>query len=121
MRYVNAYLCLLFVVCAMAQYNDPDPPLWILIYGTPAAWAGAIAFRPSLLSHRPAGLAFLACLGAAVAGTLYLWPSLPDNWVRLEEEREGLGMMIVTAGLLVVGWTWWRQPPGRRAEAVSGP
>jgi Transmembrane family 220, helix len=109
MRYVNAYLCLLFVVCTIAQYNDPDALLWILIYGIPAVWAGAIAFRPNLLSNRLLGGAYLACLAAAIAGTIYMWPSLPDNWIRLEEEREGFGLMIVTAGLLVVGWTWWRR------------
>jgi hypothetical protein len=117
MQYVNAYLCLLFVVCAIAQYNDPDALLWILIYGIPAVWAGAIAFRPSLLSNRPLGVAYLACLAAAIAGTIYMWPSLPDNWIRVEEEREGFGLMIVTAGLIVVGWTWWRRSrnpsPGR--------
>ena len=46
MQYVNAFLCLLFVVCAIAQYNDPDALLWFLIYAIPAAWAGAIAWRP---------------------------------------------------------------------------
>jgi hypothetical protein len=108
MQYVNAFLCLLFVVCAIAQYNDPDALLWFLIYAVPAAWAGAIALRPRLLSSRPVGGAFLVCLAAAVAGTIYMWPSLPDNWIRLEEEREGIGLMIVTAGLIVAGWTSWR-------------
>ena len=112
MQYVNAFLCLLFVVCAIAQYNDPDALLWFLIYAIPAAWAGAIALRPGLLSNRPVGMAFLVCLAAAIAGTLYMWPSLPDNWIRLEEEREGIGLMIVTAGLLVAGWTWWRRSRG---------
>jgi Transmembrane family 220, helix len=120
MQYVNAFLCLLFALCAIAQYNDPDALLWIMIYATPAAWAGAIAFRPSLLSaSRPAGMAFLACLAAAIVGTIYLWPSLPENWIRMEEEREAIGLMIVTAGLAVVGWTGWRAhrvlPPGHAA------
>ena len=109
MQYVNAFLCLLFVVCVIAQYNDPDALLWSLIYAIPAAWTGAIAIRPTLLSNRPVGVAFLACLGAAIAGTIHLWPSLPENWIRVEEEREGIGLMIVTAGLLVAGWTGWRR------------
>ena len=37
-----------------------------------------------------------------------MWPSLPENWIHVEEEREGLGLIIVTIGLLA-GWTWWRR------------
>jgi hypothetical protein len=38
-----------------------------------------------------------------------MWPSLPDNWIHVEEEREGLGLIVATAALIVVGWTWWRR------------
>jgi Transmembrane family 220, helix len=109
MRYVNAFLCLLFVVCTIAQYNDPDAVVWVLIYAIPAIWTGAVALRPDVLSNRPLKIAFLACLGAAIAGTIYMWPSLPENWIRIEEEREGLGLMIVTAALVVAGWTSWHR------------
>jgi hypothetical protein len=110
MRYVNGFLCLVLALFAIAQYNDPDALLWFLIYGIPAAWAGAVAFRPSVLSaNQPLIVAFLACLAAAVAGTIYMWPSLPENWIHVEEEREGLGMIIATTGLIVAGWTWWRR------------
>jgi hypothetical protein len=109
MRYVNGFLCLVFALFAIAQYNDPDALLWFLIYGIPAAWAGAVAFRPRvLLSNRLLIGAFLLCLAAAVVGTVYMWPSLPENWIHVEEEREGLGLIIVTTGLIVAGWTWWR-------------
>jgi hypothetical protein len=110
MRAVNGLFCVVLGVFAIAQYNDPDALLWFLIYGIPAAWAGVVAFRPDLLpSNRAAIGAFLACLAAAVAGAIYLWPSLPANWIHVEEEREGLGLIIVTAGLLVAGWTWRRR------------
>jgi hypothetical protein len=119
MRYVNAYLCLLFLLCVIVQYNDPDALLWIVIYGVPAAWTGALALRPGLLAHRPAGIAYLACLAAAIAGMIYLWPSLQENWIRLEREREGIGLMIVTAGLLIAGWTGWRATRARAAGALK--
>ena len=114
MRYVNGFFCVVLGLFAIVQYNDPDALLWFLIYGIPAAWAGALAVRPSVLqATRPTIIAFLSCLAAAVAGTIYLWPSLPANWIHIEEEREGLGLIIVTAGLLVVGWTLWRRSGSR--------
>jgi Transmembrane family 220, helix len=92
------------------QYNDPDAVLWFLIYAIPAAWAGLAAFRPDLLAPRPGTIgAYTVCLAAAVLGTLYLLPSLPENWIHVEEEREGIGLIIVTAALIAVGWTFWRK------------
>jgi Transmembrane family 220, helix len=110
MRYVNGIFCLVLALFALVQYNDPDAVLWFLIYAIPAAWVGTVAFRPDLLSaSRPAAVAFLVCLAAAVAGSIYMWPSLPENWIHVEEEREGLGLIIVTAALILAGWTWWHR------------
>ena len=110
MRYVNGFFCLVLALFAIAQYNDPDAVIWFLIYAIPAAWAGALAFRPSLLPDNRAVMAgFLVCLALAVSGTIYMWPSLPENWIHVEEEREGLGLIIMTTGLIVVGWTLWRR------------
>ena len=121
MRYVNGFLCVILTLFALAQYNDPDAVLWFLIYGIPAVWAGVAAFRPDLLAPRPLSLgAYALCLAAAVLLSLYWWPSLPENWIHVEEEREGLGMIIATAALIAVGWTWWqrnRQLPPSRAAA----
>ena len=108
MRWINGFFCGLMVLFALVQYNDPDAVLWFLIYGVPAAWAGLVAFRPDLLASRPRTIgAYAVCLAAAVAGSLYMWPALPENWIHVEEEREGLGLIIVTGALIVVGWTWW--------------
>ena len=109
MRAVNGLFCVVLGVFAIAQYNDPDALLWFLIYAIPAAWAGVVAFRPDLLPAKGVTIAaFLACLAAAVAGTVYMWPTLPETWIHVEEEREGLGLIMVTAALIVAGWTWWR-------------
>ena len=40
MRYLNAFLCVLLTGFTIVQYNDPDAPLWILIYGLPAIGRG---------------------------------------------------------------------------------
>jgi hypothetical protein len=110
MRAVNALFCVVLSVFAIAQYNDPDALLWFLIYAIPAAWAGVLAFRPDLLPTNGAAVtAFLVCLAAAGAGAIYMWPSLPADWIHVEVEREGLGLIIVTVALIVAGWTWRRR------------
>jgi Transmembrane family 220, helix len=118
MRYVNGLFCVVLGLFALLQYNDPDALLWFLIYAIPAIWAGLIAFRPQLIrSSRLAAAAFLACLAAALAGTIAMWPSLPAGWIDIEEEREGIGLILVTVGLLTTGWTWWRT--GRGAAELA--
>ena len=44
MKIFNLIFCILFVICAGLQYNDPDPWLWIPIYlyGAVLCW---FAFR----------------------------------------------------------------------------
>ena len=122
MRYVNGFLCVVLTLFALVQYNDPDVVLWFLIYAIPAAWAGVAAFRPDLLAPRPGTVgAYVACLAAAVLGTLYLWPSLPANWIHVEEEREGIGLIIVTVALIVVGWAWWRRVRGSSPTQAIAP
>ena len=120
MRYVNGFFCVILTLFALAQYNDPDAVLWFLIYAIPAVWAGLATFRPDLLTPRPPTIgAYALCLAAAVLGSAYMWPSLPENWIHVEEEREGLGLIIVATALIVVGWTRWRSnrylSPGRAA------
>jgi hypothetical protein len=109
MRYLNGFICALLSLFAIAQYNDPDAVVWILIYGVPAVWAGLVAWRPVSLSRSSAALGALgACLALALAGTVYMWPADFSVWWDVEEVREGMGLMIVTLGLLVVALTLWR-------------
>ncbi len=110
MHYVNGFFCVVLTLFALVQYNDPDALLWFLIYAIPAAWAGFAAFRPDLLQARPLTItSYAASLAAAILGSLYLWPSLPANWIHVEEEREGLGMIMTALALALVGIAWWHR------------
>ena len=106
MKYVNIAVCAVMVLFAAVQYNDPDAALWIVIYLIPALWAALAAFRPRALGDTRVFAALCASVLAAVAGTAYYWPDSPEWWRRdvwweVETAREGMGMMVVTAGLLI--------------------
>lgn len=107
MRYVLILLGVLMVAFAAVQYNDPDAALWIVIYLVPAAWAFAAAFRPARV-RTLAGERLLWATLALGAGTLvFYWPTVPgfwhkDVWMVEETAREGMGVMVGFAVLLVV-------------------
>ena len=52
-------LCVLMLMFAGLQYNDPDEIFWIVIYLTPALCAGLAPFRPN--PFRATLLAVCAC------------------------------------------------------------
>jgi hypothetical protein len=107
MRYVLMLLGLLMVAFAAVQYNDPDALLWIILYLVPAAWAFAAAFRPAVVRSL-AGERLLWASLTLGAGTLVLyWPAVPgfwrqDVWWVEETAREGMGVMVGVAVLVVV-------------------
>ena len=109
MRYLNAFLCVLLTGFTIVQYNDPDAPLWILIYGLPAIWAGLAAYRPDVFAHNEwlLGVLGLNLLGTG-AGAVYLWPTEISTWWEKEQVREGMGLIITTLSLLAVVYTLWR-------------
>ena len=119
MRVFNGLMALLLLLFAVVQYNDPDFFIWMPIYLVPAIWAGIAAIRPASFRNAVATGGLHLCLLAAVAGTIYAWPTDEGWWQRevwweSELAREGMGLMIVTVSLLVVAVSsWWlrRQKP----------
>ena len=110
MRYLNILLFLMMLPFLYVQFNDPDGPMWILIYAVPTVWSGLAAFRlNNVLSSD-----YIALLSISVAIILvltgYYWPTTPnfwqeDVWWVTETAREGLGMMIASFVLLVAAFT----------------
>jgi hypothetical protein len=117
MRVIFGVLPLVMLLFAVFQYNDPDGPLWMLIYGVPVIWAGIAACRPRWLAG--SGVRFLLALSvvAAVALTMALWPPVEGWWQEsvwsmslteeraartAEQSREGMGLMIATGVLVLV-------------------
>ncbi len=116
MRAVNGIFSLVLILFALVQYNDPDFLYWFVIYAIAAAWCALAAFSPGLMTrHGPLRAFFALCLIGAAVGTVYYWPSGTAWWTKEviwdnELVREGLGMVIVMAGLIAAGLAWWRQP-----------
>lgn len=106
MKYVHIVFCLLLVLFAAVQYNDPDGPLWMVIYLIPAFWSAFAAFRLPRLRARLPMVALSVCLIAALGALLFYWPDVPgwwrkDVWWEVETAREGMGVMVGTLALLL--------------------
>jgi hypothetical protein len=110
MRYVFAVLALLMLLFVVVQYNDPDGPMWMALYGVPAIWAGIAWLRPHLLAGRTPLMLLGASLVAGLVLAVVLWPPA-DQWWRTEvwweseASREGMGLMLA-AGVLLAVLSW---------------
>ncbi|MDQ2090835.1 transmembrane 220 family protein [Marimonas arenosa] len=103
MRVISAVFCILMVLFAAVQYNDPDALFWGVIYGVAAIWCGLAAFRPASVSGAAKTL-LVVCLAIAVFGVVWFWPQTPgfwrqEVWWNTETAREGMGMAITLAAL----------------------
>ena len=99
MKYLNILLFLMMIPFLGVQYNDPDGPKWILIYGVPTVWAGLAA-------------ALSISVAVILVLTGYYWPNTPnfwekDVWWTTETAREGMGMMISSFVILVTTFYIW--------------
>lgn len=107
-KYINLVILVLMLLFMGVQYNDPDGPMWVVIYGVPAIWAGLAFFRLPLFRLLESRKLMLVSVLAALAGMVYFWPTTPhwwasEVWWETETAREGMGMMIANAALLI---TW---------------
>jgi len=107
MRLLRLVLALLMILFAAVQFNDPDGPKWMIIYGVPALLALLCCFRPQTY-HSPVlrGLLLLSLL-AAVGGMIYYWPKSEEWWTQeiwweVETAREGMGLMITVVVLALI-------------------
>jgi Transmembrane family 220, helix len=114
LRLLNLVLCLVMIVFAALQYNDRDMLLWVVYYIVPAAWAFVAAFRHRLFQSVQ-WLGWLwACVAAWVGLVWYYWPKMPNFWhaavwTQQVTAREGMGLMIALAVLLVAVFTAYKK------------
>jgi len=114
---LNAIMLLLFATAAVVQYNDPDPALWMTVYGIGAVCCAlyAVGRLPLLLSRSVAILCLLGALfrlGEILFGPITFIDATGQAMMGLvEETREMLGFLLTATwtGLL----TWQEQRRSR--------
>ena len=126
MKLFNLLLAAMFLLFAFVQINDPDPVMWILIYGVMAVaciFAAFGRYYPAITSAL--AIIFLAYSFFYISG-VGQWINSEDKsmlfddiakmqYPYIEESREFRGLFICIA-VLVMHLLTWRT---RRSRAVS--
>lgn len=86
MRYLALFFVAIFVLFAVAQFNDPDPWLWVPIYLFPAV-ISFMVFR----GRYPVAAIALGAIGFLIGAIYWLPPSM-SAWIQAEQEAQSLQM-----------------------------
>lgn len=112
MKIVNLFLAVMFVVFAFVQINDPDPVIWILIYGAMAVICVLAAFGYYYSKIMVAILIIYFAYSLTNLPSILEWlkqddkSMLFDNIAKMqhlyiEESREFLGLFICIIVLIM--------------------
>jgi len=95
-KFLGGVFALLFLFSAVLQYNDPDPLLWMAIYGVAALVTLGFVFNK--VSYKVPALVGL--LG--VIGFFFIFPDKFEGFAigkgdikNIEEAREAFGLLII--------------------------
>jgi hypothetical protein len=111
----NAVMLLLFVAFTVVQWNDPDGPLWMLLYGMAAA-SCALQLAGVLPWRLAAAIGLIALAWAVIwAPGVIAHPALAQMFASyqmmsapVEEVRELVGLLIVAAWMAMLVAVRWR-------------
>lgn len=117
MRYLAIFFTVVFILFAIVQYNDPDPWLWIPIYGY-AALMSYLAYQKKYIMP-----ALIIGLIGYIAGAIYYFPPSITDWINaeetakslqmkmpfVEEARESLGLLICVIAMGIFLYAGYRQ------------
>ncbi len=118
MKIVNGILGILFLLFAGWQFNDPDPIVWMTIYGFTAFICIVSIWKPLNNKVIFAGMMILFIYALVLLpGVIDWWNSGEQDTILegmdrtkpyLEETREFFGLMIAIVGIKV-NWLYnWR-------------
>lgn len=121
MRIFNFILAVMFLLFAFLQINDPDPVVWILIYGSMAVVSVMAAFEFYPLRVILALLVAFAGYSIFYFRGVLEWlgqddrtrlfsEEMKEQYPYIEESREFLGLLICMA---VLGFYLYRSRKGR--------
>ncbi len=101
LAWIFAILC---IIAALLQYNDPDPVIWMVIYGVAAAVS--IGFASDRI--KPYIPLILGVLG--IFGFIYVFPNHFEGFdfaqgmssTDVEEGREAFGLLIISMAMFLI-------------------
>ena len=100
MKLVSAGMALLFIAWAAFQYNDPDPFLWILVYGL-----AALVSVLYLIKRLPAALPIVFCTACLIwAIILATRITFEPPLIEIEEWREMMGLIVIATWMGLLSW-----------------
>ncbi len=111
MKITNFILTLIFLLFAFVQINDPDPIVWILIYGNMAVLCVLAMFKMRFVYWLGASIVLYSIYAALLVNGAWEWLQSPDHsllfddiakmqYPYIEETREFLGLLIcISAGV----------------------
>jgi hypothetical protein len=104
---LNSVMAILFVFAVIAQFNDPDPVSWMLVYTVAAALCVAtllkLRIRPVLVAYMVVCATWVIYLSPRFVDTsMQAFTSVGMNSVIEEEVRELWGLVICLAWSVVL-------------------
>ncbi len=111
-RFFKLFLGILFLAFAYLQMNDPDPALWVIIYGTVGVVCILAALRGVSKRLLLAFIFILLIYAATLIPGFFTWLTGPDkeeifgemiyDRPYIEETREFLGLLMAVGALVFV-------------------
>lgn len=94
-RYTAFFLALTFIIFSLLQYNDPDPHIWIPVYGIAALISISVGINRINIPVMLIAMIFY------FIGAIFMWPATYEGVtldmgykIEIEEARESLGLLI---------------------------
>ena len=114
MKFFNIFFCIIFILFALVQYNDPDPYIWVPIYlysallcflnflqkpiSSIAYWAGFLVFAAYAIYKMFDTNGIIDWIQFHNASNIASTMKAEKPWI--EESREFFGLLII---LIVLG------------------
>jgi hypothetical protein len=115
MKFFNIFFCIVFILFAIVQYNDPDPYLWVPIYLYPALlcflkfihkpissiayWAGFLVFGAYAIYKMFDTDGIIDWIQFHNASNIASTMKAEKPWI--EESREFFGLLIILIVLVI--------------------
>lgn len=123
-RSISILMVLVFLLSVAVQYNDPDPLVWMTIYGVCAVFAGLGAMGKHSALAVPAAVIYWVGMfywmpHKGVANPMNLITDVKMASLGVEEWREDGGLAICATWLTVQSVMWWLRRPKTAPEPTE--